>query len=131
MASTPTDPRPLSPHLSVWRWHLTMGLSILHRATGVALYAGALVLTAWLVAIASGPEVYATAEGWLLSPLGRLVLFGFTLSALFHLANGIRHLFWDVGAGFEPRTATLTGHLVLWFTLLATLAVWSAAYWLK
>jgi succinate dehydrogenase / fumarate reductase cytochrome b subunit len=129
MATTPTDPRPLSPHLSVWRWHLTMALSIFHRVTGVGLYVGALVLTVWFAAIAAGPDVYGMVETWLLSFLGRLILFGFTVSAAFHLLNGIRHLFWDVGAGFEPRTATATGWLVVWLSLAATLAVWAAAYW--
>jgi succinate dehydrogenase / fumarate reductase cytochrome b subunit len=128
MASTPTDPRPLSPHVFAWRWHLTMWGSIVHRVTGVALYAGALVLVAWLAAIAGGPDAYAMVEGWLLSFLGRLVLFGFTLSATYHLANGIRHLFWDVGAGFDPGTATFTNVLVFLFTLVATLAIWAAAY---
>lgn len=129
MSSLPNDPRPLSPHIQVWRWHLTMLTSILHRATGVALYAGAVLLTAWLVAIAAGPKTYEATEALLLSVVGRLVLFGFTLAASYHLANGVRHLFWDAGAGFTPSTATASGVLVFLVALAGTLAAWSAAYW--
>ncbi len=130
MSATQSDPRPLSPHVQIWRWHLTMALSILHRVTGCALYAGAFLIVYWLGAAAAGPEAYETAEGLLLSPFGRLVLFGFTLAATYHLANGIRHLLWDVGWGFKLGTATFTGWLTLVFALAASLGVWAAAYWL-
>jgi len=130
MASSHNDSRPLSPHLQVWRWHPTMWTSILHRASGVALYVGTLVLTVWVVAAAAGPQAYATAEGWLLSPLGRLVLFGFTLAGTYHLASGVRHLVWDAGAGFAPKTANAVSFVLYGFALVATLAVWAAAYWL-
>jgi succinate dehydrogenase / fumarate reductase cytochrome b subunit len=130
MSATPSDPRPISPHLQVWRWHLTMTLSILHRVTGVGLYLGVFLLVYWLSAVAAGPAAYATAEGLLLSPLGRLVLFGFTLSATYHLANGVRHLLWDVGWGFKPSTATATAWLTLLIALAAAIGVWAAAYWL-
>jgi succinate dehydrogenase / fumarate reductase cytochrome b subunit len=130
MSATQSDPRPISPHLQVWRWHLTMLLSILHRVSGMALYAGAFLIVYWLGAAAAGPEAYAFAEGLLLSPIGRLVLFGFTLAATYHLFNGIRHLLWDVGWGLKPSTATATGWLTLLLTIAATLGVWAAAYWL-
>ena len=81
--------RPTSPHLQVWRWHITMATSILHRATGVALYVGALILAAWATALASGPESYGAFMGLLASPLGRLVMFGLTFSVFFHLAKGV------------------------------------------
>lgn len=131
MASTPEDPRPLSPHVLHWRWHLTMATSILHRVSGVALYVGAFLLVAWLVAAAAGPDAYVALEDLMLSFLGRLVLFGFTLAAAYHFANGVRHLIWDAGAGFEPKTATAASVFILLFTALAALAVWAAAYWLK
>ena len=128
MASTSQDPRPLSPHLGVWRFHITMVTSILHRITGVGLYLGAAVLTVWLAAAAAGPDAYATVEGLLLSPVGRLVLFGLTLSGTYHLANGIRHLVWDTGAGFALKSANASAWFALIFSVLATLGVWAAAY---
>lgn len=131
MASGAPDSRPLSPHLQVWRWHITMLTSILHRATGVALYGGALFLTAWLVALASGPQAYAVVEGFFLGLIGRVILFGFTLALAYHLANGVRHLFWDAGVGFEPKTADATAWAVMAFALVATLGVWAAAYFVS
>jgi succinate dehydrogenase / fumarate reductase cytochrome b subunit len=128
MSAGSNGARPLSPHLQVWRWHLTMATSILHRASGVALYAGAVLLTVWLLAIASGPEAYDAVEGFLLSWPGRALLFAFTAAAMYHLANGVRHLFWDAGKCFAPGTATATGIVVIVFAAAATLAIWFAAY---
>lgn len=127
-ASGAARARPLSPHLSIWRWHLTMLGSILHRATGVALYVGALIVAVGAVCLAMGPESYAAFAGVMGSILGELVLFGLTLSLFYHLANGVRHLVWDAGAGLSPRTATLTFVLVMTFTLVASLAVWALAF---
>lgn len=118
-------PRPVSPHLQVWRWHITMAGSILHRATGVALYLGALVAAGWAASLAAGPEAYQAYCGLLGSPLGKLVLIGLTFSAFYHMANGVRHLFWDSGLGFMPRTADMTGAAVIAFGVVATLAVWA------
>ena len=120
-------PRPLSPHLQVWRWHLTMLTSILHRATGVALYVGALIGAGWALALAAGPDAYAGYMGLLASPLGRLVLFGLTVSLFYHLANGIRHLTWDAGKGFEVKAANFSGVLVIAFAVVASLVVWGLA----
>jgi succinate dehydrogenase / fumarate reductase cytochrome b subunit len=119
-------PRPLSPYMT-WRWHLTMFGSIAHRATGVALYAGAVALAAWAAALAAGPDVYGQYKAVAGSIPGKLVLFGFTLSIFYHLANGVRHLAWDVGLGFSPRTATVTGAVVIAFALAASIAVWVLA----
>ncbi|WP_334165159.1 succinate dehydrogenase, cytochrome b556 subunit [Phenylobacterium sp.] len=119
--------RPLSPHLQVWRWHITMWTSILHRASGVALYVGALIVAAWAVSLASGPEAYATFKSVLGSPLGKLVMFGLTLAVFYHLANGIRHVVWDLGHGLDVKTANATAVLVFAFTLAATVAVWIIA----
>ncbi|HEX3701247.1 MAG TPA: succinate dehydrogenase, cytochrome b556 subunit [Phenylobacterium sp.] len=125
-AKAPRD-RPLSPHLSVWRWHITMATSILHRATGVALYAGALIGAAWAIALARGPESYATFKEVMGSPVGKVVMFGLTLSFFYHLANGVRHLVWDTGKGLEVRTANATAVVVFAFAAAATAAVWAIA----
>ena len=121
--------RPLSPHLLAWRWHITMATSILHRLTGMALYVGALILVGWALALAAGPGPYATYSEALGSPLGLIVLAGLTLSLFYHLANGIRHLVWDFGRGFAPKTADATAWLVLAIAVIATGALW--AYVLK
>lgn len=117
----------MSPHVSVWRWHLTMATSILHRVTGVALYAGALIAAAWAVSLAGGPEAYATFKSVMGSPLGKLVLFGLTLATFYHLGNGVRHLTWDLGFGLDVKSANASGVGVFAFTVAATLAVWAIA----
>lgn len=119
--------RPLSPHVQVWRWHITMLGSILHRATGVALYGGALILVIWVAALADGPNAFMAYKALLGSIIGRLALFGLTFSIFYHLANGLRHLVWDSGAGFEPRTADMTGAAVIAFAVVMTLVVWVLA----
>ena len=120
--------RPLSPHLQVWRWHLTMFTSIAHRASGVALYGGALILAGWALSLASGRPAYENYMGLLGAPLGKLVLFGLTLAVFYHLANGVRHLFWDAGRGLDPKTANSTCVAAIAFALAATLAVWTIAF---
>jgi succinate dehydrogenase / fumarate reductase cytochrome b subunit len=119
--------RPLSPHLQVWRWHITMATSILHRATGVALYVGALIGAAWAISLAQGPDAYATFKHVLGSPLGKLVMFGLTLSFFYHLANGVRHLVWDAGHGLDVKSANASAVVVFAFTAAATIAVWAIA----
>jgi len=104
--------RPLSPHLSIYRWQVTMLASITHRATGLALMVGALALAWWLVSVSNGPEGYESFMSLANTPIGWLVLFGFTWSLAFHMLNGIRHLAWDLGYGFNKVTATQTGSLV-------------------
>ena len=118
----------MSPHLQVWRWHITMAASILTRATGVALYVGLLIVAGWAVALASGPEAYEAYMGLMGSFLGRLVLFGLTVSIFYHLAAGLRHLAFDSGAGFEPKTANMTATLCMAFGVVATLVVWALAF---
>jgi len=119
--------RPLSPHLQVWRWHVTMLTSILHRASGVALYVGALILAGWAVSLAAGPDAYAAYQGLLASPLGRVVLFGLTLAVTYHLANGVRHLTWDAGHGLDVKSANASAVAVIAFTIVASVALWIAA----
>ena len=120
--------RPLSPHLQIYRPQLTSVLSITHRATGVAVVVGTLVLVYWLLAVASGAETYASAQYLLGSWLGRIVLLGFSFALFFHLCNGIRHLFWDVGLGFELKTAYASGTAVVIVSVVMTLLAWSLAY---
>jgi succinate dehydrogenase / fumarate reductase, cytochrome b subunit len=130
MSEAPSDPaanRPLSPHAWSWRWHLTMLVSILHRATGMALYAGAVLLAGWALALAIGPHAYDGFRLVIGSPLGKLVLFGLTYSLFFHLANGIRHLIWDFGAGFQLKAADAGAVAVIAFAAAATAGVWLAA----
>jgi succinate dehydrogenase / fumarate reductase cytochrome b subunit len=119
--------RPTSPHLTVWRWHATMLSSILHRASGCALYVGALILGGWAIALAMGPESYADYMGVLAGPLGKLVLLGLTAAIFYHTANGIRHLVWDAGKGFDPKFSDLTAIVVIAFTVAATAATWIIA----
>jgi succinate dehydrogenase / fumarate reductase cytochrome b subunit len=110
-----------------WRWHVTMFASILHRATGAALYAGFLVLAGWAASLAMGPDAYDAYKGLLGSIPGKVVLFGFTVSVFFHLANGIRHLAWDLGEGFQPKTANTTAVIAYAFAVIAAVAVWALA----
>jgi succinate dehydrogenase / fumarate reductase cytochrome b subunit len=126
-ASRRTREPPLSPFLTVWRWHITMACSILHRATGVALYVGALLAAGWAVALAAGPDAYATYKGLLGTPLGLVVMFGLTLSWTFHLANGVRHLIWDTGHALDLKSANASAVLVLAFAVAATISLFGIA----
>ncbi|WP_411289234.1 succinate dehydrogenase, cytochrome b556 subunit [Phenylobacterium sp.] len=129
MTDAPTGlrERPKSPHLTVWRWHITMLTSILHRATGAALYGGALIVAGWAIALASGPEAYGQYKALLGSPLGKLVMFGMTVAVFYHLANGVRHIVWDAGHGLDLRSANASSIAVFAFTAAATLAIWLIA----
>ena len=118
---------PTSPHLSVWRWHITMATSIFHRATGVALYVGALIAAGWAIALAQGPETYTRFKALLGSLPGKVVMFGLTVSIFYHLAAGLRHLVWDSGAGFEPRFANMTAVGAFAFAFVAAIVVWAIA----
>ena len=120
--------RPLSPHLQVYRLPLPALLSISHRLTGVALAAGSLVLVYWLAAVANGPEAFAGAQAMLGSIAGRALLLAITFSLFYHLGNGIRHLFWDAGLGFEPGTVHASGVAVIVAAVVLTLAAWALGY---
>lgn len=119
-------PRPLSPHLTIFRWPLSMALSILTRITGAALAVGLFLLCWWLVALASGPEAFALVDGIVDSWFGGLVLFGFTAALFLHFGNGIRHLVWDFGYGYDKETAHKSGLAVVAFTVVGTLVTWLA-----
>jgi succinate dehydrogenase cytochrome b subunit len=103
---------PLSPHLQIYRWPITMAASITHRATGLALATGTLFLAWWIIAAASGDEAYSIFARAANHPIGIIVLFGFVWSLAFHVLNGIRHLAWDMGYGFKVPTAKTTAALV-------------------
>lgn len=109
----PPRERPLSPHLQIYRWQISNTLSILHRATGAALSLGLIVLVAWLIAVASGPQQYARFAALIDGPVGFLVLAGFGFAFFYHLLNGVRHLAWDVGRGFGKRARRTSGWLVV------------------
>lgn len=116
--------RPLSPHLQVWRWHVTMLGSILHRATGIALSVGAVVVTAWLACAAAGPAAYGEFAHLGSSAIGLVVWIGLTLSAAYHFAAGVRHLIWDTGAGLTRKTASALATLSIWFGVVVTAGFW-------
>ncbi len=124
----PARDRPLSPHLEVYRPQLTSVLSITHRMTGVALTFGTLLLVYWLVAVASGPAAYDTAQGLIGSFLGRLLLFGWSLALFYHLCNGIRHMCWDAGFLLELPALYRSGWAMLVAALTLTLISWIAGY---
>lgn len=124
----PDIPRPLSPHLSIYRPQITSVLSILHRITGVALYLGMVLLIVFLWIVAYSPENYGSLHNCLASVFGQLFLFGWTFAFYFHFFNGIRHLLWDMGKGFTIPCVNKTGWAAVVFSLLASLASWIIAY---
>lgn len=116
--------RPLSPHLQVYRWQLTMTMSITHRATGIALAVGTLLLTCWLISAALGPANYAGLQRFLASWLGILLLLGWSWSLFYHLCNGIRHLVWDTGYWLDLKGAYASGYAVLAISTVLTVIAW-------
>jgi succinate dehydrogenase / fumarate reductase cytochrome b subunit len=117
--------RPLSPHLQIYRLPLLAKLSISHRITGVGLAVGLLFLAYWLASAAAGPEAYAHAAGLIASPIGYLLLFGWSVALFFHLSNGIRHLLWDAGWGYELPQAYASARFVLAATVVLTVLTWA------
>ena len=116
--------RPLSPHLQVYRWPISMALSIGHRISGVGLGIGTLLLTWWLVAAGTSDAAFARVQWFLASPLGLLLLFGWTAALMFHFFSGIRHLIWDAGYGFESHEYTRSAYAVLIATVVCTVLIW-------
>jgi succinate dehydrogenase / fumarate reductase, cytochrome b subunit len=119
--------RPLSPFVTIYRWPVTMFTSITHRVTGVALYAGMVLVAWWLIAATMGPEVFEPTQRIAASIIGRIVLFGFVWALTFHFLNGIRHLAWDIGYGFDVATANKTGVLVVTLSVLVAIALFVLA----
>src|ERR1700739_3130183 len=122
--------RPLSPFMfpTWYRFEITSALSILHRLTGIALAAGSILLVWWLIAVAAGGELFAITHAFLTSPIGLVLLFGWSVAFFYHLCNGIRHLAWDAGYGFDIREAHLSGYAVLAATVVLTLISWLSVW---
>ena len=124
--SGPVIARPLSPHLQIWGWTVTMASSITHRATGVALYSGTILLAFWVYGLSLGPAKFQPIGAILTSPIGIAILAGYVWALLFHLMNGLRHLYWDSGRGLTYTTAKKTAWIVFAASfILAALIVWA------
>jgi|SRR5579871_1475643 len=117
-------PRPLSPHMTIYRWPITMASSIAHRATGIALAAGTAVIAWWLIAASSGPESgsFELFQSVIRTPFGQVILFGFAWSLAYHFLAGLRHLVWDFGYGFDIRTASAFSGLIFLLSILIAIA---------
>ena len=124
MAEAKVAPRPLSPHLQIYRWSWTMAMSIFHRATGIALYFGIALFAIWLVALASGPDAFDAAQWFFGSALGYLILFGYTWILMHHMLGGVRHLVWDFGHGMEPAQRINMARLTPVGAVFLTLLIW-------
>ena len=117
-------PRPLSPHLQVYRPQLTSVLSILHRGTGLFLVLGTVMIAFWVIALALGHNVFASYQAWLGSLVGKVLLVGWSFSLFYHWANGIRHLLWDAGWGYEIEWVYMTGWIVVLVSVVLTGLLW-------
>lgn len=126
---SPAGSRPLSPFMlgKYYNFQWTSLLSFGHRITGIGLSLGTLLLTGWLVALAGGPQRYAVYSAHLTAWYGQVLLFGWSWALMYHLCNGIRHLFWDIGRGFELKTAERSGYAVVVVSLVLTAAAWAVA----
>ena len=120
--------RPLSPHLQVYRPQMTSVMSILHRAAGVVLTTGTLIMAAWLVSLALGKEAYDVVFMVIGHPLGQFVLFGYSVALIYHALNGVRHLGWDLGFGLTIPQVYKNGQIVLFLTVALTMGLWSAVW---
>lgn len=120
--------RPLSPHLQVYRPQMTSVMSILHRAAGVVLTTGTLIMAAWLVSLALGKEAYDVVVMVIGHPLGQFVLFGYSVALIYHALNGVRHLGWDLGFGLTIPQVYRNGQIVLFLTVVLTMGLWSAVW---
>ena len=120
--------RPLSPHLQVYRPQMTSVMSILHRAAGVVLTTGTLIMAAWLVSLALGKEAYDVVVLVIGHPLGQFVLFGYSVALIYHALNGVRHLGWDLGFGLTIPQVYKNGQIVLFLTVVLTMGLWSAVW---
>jgi succinate dehydrogenase / fumarate reductase cytochrome b subunit len=127
-SATRAPVRPLSPHMTIYRWPITMTMSIFHRVTGCALYFGTLLLAWWFIAIASGPNAYANFQIAAGTWIGRLILFGYTWALLHHMLGGIRHLFWDMLVGFERAEREWMARATLFGSIALTILIWLVTY---
>lgn len=120
--------RPLSPHLDVYRLPLSALISIVHRGTGAFLTMGTIVLVWWLIALAGGEQTFSVAQEFMGGFFGKLILFGWSFALFFHLSNGIRHLVWDAGYGFEKSEVEKSSYIVLGASGALTVLVWVVAF---
>lgn len=116
--------RPTSPHATIYRPQLTAVLSILHRLSGVVASLGAVLLVVWLMALAGNAEHYARVREWMAAPVGLALLMAVSLAVIYHLLNGLRHLLWDAGYGFDLPTTYRTGWFVVITTLVSSVLLW-------
>ena len=123
-----TKPRPLSPHLQVYRLPLPALMSISHRASGVVMSTGTLLVALWLVMLAAGENTFNIAQQFVSHPIGKLVMFGYSLALFYHACNGIRHLFWDAVIGLDIPSIYRTGYLTIFLAILFTLTFWLFIY---
>ncbi len=128
LKTSTTPRRPMSPHLQIWRWHVTMLGSILHRATGIASVAGIIAVTAWLVCLALGPDTYTAFLTYAKSPIGLLIWFGLSLAGFVHLTGGLRHMVWDLGGALQPKTASAVTTWSLIAGVVLTIAFWAVLF---
>jgi succinate dehydrogenase / fumarate reductase cytochrome b subunit len=128
MAEAKLAARPLSPHLQVYRWSWTMAMSVVHRITGSALYVGTVLVAGWLLAMASGPAAYERVSWFFGTPIGLLVLFGYTWILLHHMLGGVRHLVWDFGHGMGPGERFAMARFTLYASVPLTVLIWIVAF---
>ncbi|WP_212111881.1 succinate dehydrogenase, cytochrome b556 subunit [Bartonella queenslandensis] len=121
--------RPRSPHISIYRWTITMAMSIAHRITGMALYVGTVFLAVWLIAIACGEETFRTVYEIYSSWFGLCILFLYTLAGVHHMVGGVRHIVWDLKPCLlEKEKATVTAWATVFISLIVTFAIWIVGY---
>ena len=120
--------RPLSPHLQVYSWQLTSVMSIGHRASGIALSFGTFLILVWVLTLSLGQEIFNQVNHYITHWFGQLILFGFSLALVYHLLNGIRHLYWDAGKGYELESVYKSGYSVIILTIILTTSIWYAVW---
>jgi len=115
---------PLSPHLQIYRWQISSLLSIAHRITGILNLLGLIFISAWISSAGLGENLFECFSVLLKSFIGKFILIGFTWSISYHLLSGIRHFFWDLGYGYEIKTANLSGMIVILCSMVLTVILW-------
>ena len=116
--------RPLSPHLQIYKWQLSSLLSITHRLTSIINLAGISLFAVWICMLFFGENIYISFETFAKTFIGKFIFIGFSWSFSYHLLNGVRHLFWDMGYGYDLKTANLSGFIVLTLSFVLTLLAW-------
>ena len=118
----------MSPHLQVYSWQLTSVMSIGHRASGIALSFGTFLILVWVLTLSLGQEIFNQVNHYITHWFGQLILFGFSLALVYHLLNGIRHLYWDAGKGYELESVYKSGYSVIILTIILTTSIWYAVW---